>query len=177
MKDLSKIKLLVCDCDGVLTDGKIVYDSQNSETKNFSSHDGVGIKILNHTDIQVAVITGRVSKMLERRCNDLSIKHLYQNIQNKKKCLGELLKNLELSYENVAYIGDDWNDFPAMQDCFLKIAPQNAQRDFKNTADHVTENSGGFGAVREAIEYILKGRNEFDKALKLYIDELLEADL
>jgi 3-deoxy-D-manno-octulosonate 8-phosphate phosphatase (KDO 8-P phosphatase) len=77
-----------------------------------------------------------------------------------------------LSYENVAYIGDDWNDFLAMKDCQIKIAPKNALANFKMTVDYVTENHGGYGAVRDAIEYILKNRNEFEKALESFLDEL-----
>ena len=175
MKDLSKIRLFVCDCDGVMTDGLIVYDSQGAESKNFSAHDGLGIKILNHTEIQTAVITGRYSKMLERRCQDLGIKHLFQNAHNKKAVLDKLLAELNLGYENVAYIGDDWNDFLPMQECCLKIAPLNARDNFKMTVDYVTDNQGGYGAVRDAIEYILKNRSEFEKALKSFLDELSKA--
>ena len=172
MKDLTKIKLLVCDCDGVLTDGLIIYDSQSCETKNFSAHDGLGFMLLKHTDIQIAIITGRYSKMLERRCLDFGVKHLFQGVQNKKRCLQELLEQLGLSFENVAYIGDDWNDYLAMQDCLLKIAPQNAPLKFRETVDIVTDNKGGYGAVRDAIEYILQGRGDFDKVLMLFLEEL-----
>ncbi|MCL2063532.1 MAG: HAD hydrolase family protein [Candidatus Cloacimonetes bacterium] len=172
MKDFKKIKLLVCDCDGVLTDGLIVYDSHSAELKNFSAHDGLGIKMLKHTDIQVAVITGRYSKMLERRCQDLEIRFLFQNIQNKKRCLIELLQELCLGFENVAYIGDDWNDYLAMQDCLIKIAPKNAPLSFQKTVDHITENPGGYGAVRDAIEYILQGKNDYEKTLMLFLEDL-----
>jgi 3-deoxy-D-manno-octulosonate 8-phosphate phosphatase (KDO 8-P phosphatase) len=172
MKDFNKIKLLVCDCDGVLTDGLIIYDSQGTEIKNFSAHDGLGIKILNQTEIQTAVITGRYSKMLEQRCEDLNIKHLYQHAHNKKRVLSELLTKLGLEFDNVAYIGDDWNDFLAMQACHLKIAPNNARDNFKMTVDYVTDNVGGYGAVRDAIEYILKNRKEFEQALESFFEEL-----
>ena len=174
MKDFSKIKLLVCDCDGVLTDGLIIYDSSGVEQKNFSSHDGLGIKMLQHSTIELAVITGRYSEMLERRCTDLNIKYLYQNVMNKRKMLEDLLNLLNLKFENVAYIGDDWNDFLAMQDCQLKIAPKNARDLFKLTVDYVTENEGGYGAVRDAIEYILKNQNDFEIVLRSFLDELAQ---
>ena len=174
MKDLSKIKLLVCDCDGVLTDGFIIYDSGGEELKHFSAHDGLGIKILNQTEIVTAVITGRHSKMLERRCEELKIKYLFQNAFNKKKVLDDLLIELNLNYENVAYIGDDWNDFMAMQACFLKIAPKNARANFKMTVDYITEHSGGDGAVRDAIEHILKNRGELESALEQFMTGLME---
>ena len=173
MKDLTDIKLLVCDCDGVLTDGLIIYDSHGAESKNFSAHDGLGIMILSHSDIEIAVITGRESKMLTRRCADLKIKYLFQSIQNKKRCLDELLNKLNLKYENVAYIGDDWNDYLAMQDCHLKIAPGNASEKFKATVDYITKNVGGYGAVREAIEYILENRNEFEKTLMKFFESVV----
>ncbi|MCL1826804.1 MAG: HAD hydrolase family protein [Candidatus Cloacimonetes bacterium] len=172
MKDLTKIKLLVCDCDGVLTEGLIVYDSQYSESKNFSAHDGLGVKMLHFSDVQIAVITGRYSKMLERRCDDLQIKYLYQNVLNKKKVLQELLSDMGLSFDNVAYIGDDWNDFLAMQECQLKIAPKNARDNFKMTVDMVTENEGGYGAVRDAIEFILKKQQKFETVLQAFLEHL-----
>jgi 3-deoxy-D-manno-octulosonate 8-phosphate phosphatase (KDO 8-P phosphatase) len=170
MKDFSKIKLLVCDCDGVLTDGLIIYDSQGAESKHFSSHDGLGIKMLVHSELQIAVITNRASKMLEMRCKDLNIKHLYQNVANKKTVLEGLLHELKLSFENVAYIGDDWTDFLAMKECQLKIAPKNARDLFKKSVDHVTENPGGYGAVRDAIEYILKEQNKLEDVLMKYFE-------
>jgi len=174
MKDFSKIRLLVCDCDGVLTDGLIIYSSRGDEIKNFSAHDGLGIKLINHTDIKIAVITGRSSKMLKRRCKELKVEHLYQNAYNKKRVLEQLLNELGLDFDNVAYIGDDWNDFLAMQVCYLKIAPQNARDNFKMTVDYVTEHKGGDGAVRDAIEYILMNRNELEGALELLMKELNE---
>ena len=172
MKDFSKIKLIVCDCDGVLTDGLIIYDSNGVEQKNFSAHDGLGIKMLQHSTIEIAVITGRYSEMLEKRCADLNIKYLYQNANNKKRVLEDLLCSLNLNFENVAYIGDDWNDFMAMQECLLKIAPKNARDLFKMTVDYVTDNNGGYGAVRDAIEYILKNQNDFEIVLKSFLNEL-----
>lgn len=172
MKNLSNLKLIVSDCDGVLTDGLIIYDSNDNELKNFSAHDGLGIKILNHTNIIFAVITGRKSLMLEKRCKDLNVKYLFQGINNKKKSLDCLLSELNLKYENVAYIGDDWNDYPAMQCCQLKIAPNNALDNFKITVDYVTKANGGYGAVREAIEYILKTNNIFETALESFLNEL-----
>jgi 3-deoxy-D-manno-octulosonate 8-phosphate phosphatase (KDO 8-P phosphatase) len=174
MKDFSKIKLLVCDCDGVLTDGLMVFNSQGSEVKHFSAYDGFGIRMIKHSKLQIAIITGHYSKALELRCNDLGVQNLFQKVNNKRKVLEELMASLGITYENVAYIGDDWNDFVAMRDCHLKIAPKNARELFKMTVDYVTDYSGGYGAVRDAIEYILKSRNEFEEVLQRYLDELSE---
>ena len=177
MKDFLKIKLLVCDCDGVLTDGSIIYESNDVEIKAFSAHDGIGFQILRHSDIIPVVITGRSSRALELRCKDYFIHHLYQGVRNKKMVLEKLISELNLSYDNVAYIGDDWNDFLAMEQCQLKIAPKNANATFKMTVDYVTEKNGGNGAVRDAIEYLLKKRNEFEKVLNSFLEELGKSDV
>ncbi|MCK9328333.1 MAG: HAD hydrolase family protein [Candidatus Cloacimonetes bacterium] len=175
MKDLSKIKLLICDCDGVLSDGLIIYSDEGAEIKHFSTHDGLGIKILSHTDIKIAVVTGRKSRTLKRRCADLNINLLYQNVKNKKRVIDELLSQLDLKWDNVAYIGDDWNDYLAMQASAFKAVPANAFDNFKMTADYVTERKGGYGAVREVIEFILKSRNEFEATLEKFLNELQNA--
>lgn len=172
MKDLSNIKILICDCDGVLSDGLIIYDNNRNEIKNFSTHDGLGIKILSYSQIKIAVVTGRQSRILEKRCQDLNISLLYQNVKNKKRVIHDILNEQKLDWSNVAYIGDDWNDYYAMQASFFKIAPANAFENFKMTVDYVTERSGGYGAVREAIEYILKSRNEFEKVLEAFLSDL-----
>jgi len=117
------------------------------------------------------VITGRNSPNLELRCAGLKIKYLFQGVKNKAKVLSDLLAELQLSHKNVAYIGDDWNDFLAMSECYLRIAPKNARENFKMTVDYVTEHAGGDGAVRDAIEYILMARREFDTALQLFLKD------
>ena len=172
MIDFPKIKLLISDCDGVLTDGLIIYDSNGVETKHFSAHDGLGIMLLKYSALEIAVITGRSSPNLAKRCQDLGIKYLYQNIKNKQKQLDELLAQLGLDYSNVAYIGDDWNDFLAMRNCQLKIAPRNARHAFQQTVDYVTEHAGGDGAVRDAIEYILQNQGVFSGVLERFIESL-----
>jgi len=95
------LKLMVFDCDGVLTDGRFIYGSTNLELKHFHGHDGLGFKLLQKTDIMISVISGRSSEALERRCRDLNIPYLFQNITNKLKCLDNLLKDLKLSYTNL----------------------------------------------------------------------------
>jgi len=169
MKDFTQIKLLVSDCDGVMTDGLIVYNSIGQESKHFSSHDGLGIMMLSHSGIEMAVITGRSSLCLERRCQDLGIRFLYQGIKNKQVVLENLLTKLQIDYHQVAYIGDDWNDYLAMQKCYLKIAPRNARENFLRTVDYITEHSGGYGAVRDAIEYILNSRGDLAEVIDSYI--------
>jgi YrbI family 3-deoxy-D-manno-octulosonate 8-phosphate phosphatase len=172
MIDFKKIKLLVCDCDGVLTDGSLIYSKDGEELKIFSAHDGLGFQMLKHSSITPIIITGRNSQILSQRCNDLGIELLFQGVKNKKKVLDEILLKFNYNYCNVAYIGDDWNDYPAMQCCAFKIAPQNANKDIKLKVDFVTENTGGNGAVREALEYILKNSDEFENVLNSFLNEL-----
>lgn len=176
MKDLNKIKLIVLDCDGVLTDGHIIYDNNQIESKNFSTHDGLGAKILSYSGIQIAVVTGRKSKVLEKRCADLNIKLLYQNIQNKQNCIETMLEELELEWQNVAYMGDDWNDWPAMQMSGFKTAPENAQKDIKKQVDWVSTSKGGDGAVRELINFILKEQGIYEKCIHDFLDNLPQSN-
>ena len=166
MKDFKKIKLLILDNDGVLTDGRIIYDDNKLESKNFSAKDGLGIRILQQTDIQLAIITGRTSRILEKRCSDIDIVHLYQGIRNKLKKTEELLKELDLSWENVAYLGDDWNDYPVIKRCGISATPSDAFPDFKEKVDIILTRKGGKGAVREFIELILKEQGIFNETVE-----------
>lgn len=172
MKDYNKIILLILDNDGVLTDGRIVYDNNHLESKNFSAKDGLGIRLLQQTDIQLAIISGRTSKILEKRCQDLDIKYLFQNVRNKSKKTEELLSELNLKWENVAYLGDDWNDYPVVKRCGISAAPADAFPDFKEKVDVVLSREGGKGAVREFIELILKEQGIFEEALEKLISYL-----
>ena len=166
-----KIKLLVLDCDGVLTDGRIIYGCGGEEMKNFDAHDGMGFLLMRHTIVQAAVITGRQSAALERRCADLGIKHLYQGVPNKLQVLGDMLKELQLNWDNVVYIGDDWNDIPCMFRCAASICPSDAMPDIRKLCDIVLQSPGGRGAVREGIEMILKHKGIYEQAVVAYLAE------
>ncbi|HPN27204.1 MAG TPA: HAD-IIIA family hydrolase [Candidatus Cloacimonas sp.] len=168
----NEIKLLVFDCDGVLTDGRFVYGTNNLEIKNFHGHDGLGFKLLQHTDIIVCFITGRSSEALERRCLDLNITYLFQNVANKKECLDNLLKDLSLTYTNVAYMGDDWNDVPVMRKVAFSAAPADAQPGIIHLADWVSEFKGGHGAARDLINYVLIHKGIYEKTILSYLDSI-----
>jgi 3-deoxy-D-manno-octulosonate 8-phosphate phosphatase (KDO 8-P phosphatase) len=170
--DFSKIKLLILDNDGVLSDGKIIYDNNKLESKNFNAKDGLGIKLLQFSDIKLAIITGRVSDIVEKRCDDLQIKLLFQGVRNKLKKTSELLEELNLQWDNVAYLGDDWNDFPVMEKCNLSAVPADAFDDIKSRVDLVTNRKGGEGAVRELIELILKKQGKYEESLQKLLDHL-----
>jgi len=170
--DFSKIKLIILDNDGVLTDGKIIYDNNKLESKNFNAKDGLGIKLLQFSDVKLAIITGRSSKVVEQRCDDLQIKLLFQGVRNKLKKTTELLKELNLDWENVAYMGDDWNDFPVMEKCNISATPADAFDDIKSRVSLVTKRNGGEGAVREFIELILIKQGKYEESLQKLLDHL-----
>lgn len=171
-QDLKKIKLLIMDVDGVLSDNRIMYDTHGNEIKSFSPKDGLGIRLLSFTDITPAIITGRKSVMVERRAADLGIEHIYQKVRNKLKVAEELLVKLNLTWENVAYIGDDWNDYPVMQHVKIKACPADAFNDFKSKIDFVATHNGGDGAVREFIEYLLKNKGIYEETIAKFLDYL-----
>ena len=168
-----RIQLLVFDCDGVLTEGKIIYDSAGNEAKNFDAHDGMGFLLLRQTELRTAVITGRKSSVLERRCQDLKINFLFQGIPDKLQCLKDLLAEQKLDFSNVLYMGDDWNDIPAMFNAAISVCPADAALNIRQLADHVTSNSGGRGAVRECIEYVLVNRGIYEQAVAAYLNSSL----
>ena len=170
--DFSKIKLIILDNDGVLSDGKIIYDNNKLESKNFNAKDGLGIKLLQFSDIKLAIITGRSSNILEKRCDDLQIKMLYQGVRNKLKKTTELLNELKLEWENVAYMGDDWNDFPVMEKGNISATPADAFDDIKSRVNIVTKRKGGEGAVREFIELILKKQGKYEESLQKLLNHL-----
>ena len=167
-KDLKEIKLLIMDVDGVLSDNKIMYDLHGNEIKSFSPKDGLGIRLLSFTDITPAIITGRKSVMVERRGSELGIEHIYQKVKNKLKVAEELLEKLGITWDNVAYIGDDWNDYPIMKKVKITACPADACSDFKSKTDFITSRNGGNGAVREFIEYILKNKGIYEETLESF---------
>lgn len=151
------IELIVLDVDGTLTDGKIIYTSNGDELKNFDVKDGLAIaswtKKLNK---KVAIITGRKSALVKRRAEELGITHLYQGVDNKDEILQNILTEENLTWEETAGIGDDLNDLKMLKKVFLSFCVADAVPEIKEVSDVVCTKNGGFGAVREMIEYILK---------------------
>ena len=157
LRRAGKIRLAVFDVDGVMTDGRLYYSENGVEAKTFHTRDGLGLKALMRHNIQIAVITARQSKLLVRRTSELDIEHLMQGREDKRKALDELLAQLGLEPEEVAYTGDDLVDWPAMHRCGLKCTPADASAWLRERADHVTAAGGGHGAVREVCELVLAG--------------------
>lgn len=169
MRNLADIKLLVLDIDGVMTDGTIVINSDGSESKFFNSLDGHGIKMWQRAGLRVAILSGRVSEPTRHRATQLEIEDVFENCHNKLPVLKEFIKKINLSPESVAYIGDDVMDLPVMRYVGFSIAVANAVDDVKKQADFITTREGGRGAVREAIEYIMKNSGKWQELMQRYL--------
>ncbi len=152
------IKMLMLDVDGVLTDGGIILDNEGNEYKSFHVRDGHGIKMLIHSGIKVAIITGRHSKVVERRAHELGITEVFQKCFDKRVAYRKLIEQYSLEDREVAYIGDDIVDAPIMSLVGLPVAVADATEEAKGFALLVTKNRGGRGAVREVADFILKAK-------------------
>lgn len=148
------------DVDGTLTDGGIIFIGGDAEAKRFDVQDGMGITLARAAGLIVGIITGRSSEVVQRRACELGIEELYQGVSNKVETLYKLLKKHGLDSSRAAYIGDDLPDIPIMRRVGLPIAVQNAVPEVKQCCLHVTEASGGHGAVREAVDWILELRGD-----------------
>lgn len=156
----AKIELFITDVDGVLTDGRIVLGNAGEELKFFHVHDGLGIKLAQEAGIKTAIITGRESKLVARRANELEMSEVHQNIKDKLAVFANLLEKYGLEEENVAYIGDDLNDLPVLKRVGLSFSVANGIKEVRDEVDYVADKAGGAGAVREVIEIILTAQEE-----------------
>jgi 3-deoxy-D-manno-octulosonate 8-phosphate phosphatase (KDO 8-P phosphatase) len=164
-----KIKLIIFDVDGVLTDGGLYFSDEGIELKRFNSLDGLGIKLLKKSGVEPAVISARDTPNVAHRMNNLGIEHFYQGQNDKLIAFNELLKKLSLKAEQVAYVGDDVIDLPVMRNIGLPIAVANAHDLVKDNACLITQKRGGHGAVREACDFILKAQDNYDSAMSAYL--------
>jgi 3-deoxy-D-manno-octulosonate 8-phosphate phosphatase (KDO 8-P phosphatase) len=155
-----QIKLLICDVDGVFSDGRIYLGNQGEELKAFHTKDGFGMKAIMQLGIDIAIITGRKSNIVENRMKALGVTHIKQGIEGKLNVYHSLLQELNLNSHEVAYIGDDVVDLPIIQDCGLGIAVFDAHPLVLQGADLITKTKGGFGAVREVCDLFLQCNNE-----------------
>lgn len=151
-----KIKLAAFDVDGVLTDGSLTFDENGCEYKTFNAKDGQGIVNLNNAGIITAIITARNNGTVEHRAKNLNIKELHQGSKNKLKTLEDIMAKYNLTFDEIAYMGDDLPDICILEKVGLKGCPFDAVDEVKNIANFITEKSGGHGAVREFCDYILK---------------------
>lgn len=173
MKDIhdkaSGIKLVIFDVDGVLTDGGLFFGDDGQEYKAFNSQDGHGIKMLHKHGVRCAIITGRTSKVVEHRMRNLGIDLLYQGQENKLEAFKHLLSVVELTAEQVAYVGDDVVDLPVMTQVGLAIAVQNAHPWVIKHAHWQTPRAGGQGAARDVCEMIMEAQGVLQQELESYL--------
>jgi 3-deoxy-D-manno-octulosonate 8-phosphate phosphatase (KDO 8-P phosphatase) len=183
-----KIKLLLFDVDGVLTDGKLYFVPEDSppaadsssqrrtaqsqiEVKGFHAHDGVASSLSRIAGLKTGLITRRISETVARRARDLKIEHIHQGIQDKRACLEEIVKQEGLRPEEAAFVGDDIIDLPAMRAAGFGIAVKNARAEVKKEAHYVTPHAGGEGALRDAVEFILKAQGKLKGVIEKYVGE------
>ena len=155
-KKLKKVELLILDVDGVLTDGFLYYDYQGNQIKRFSFKDGLGIRYLQKAGLNICIVSGGKEDVIKNRAKDLNIQHIYCGIKNKKEKVEFLRDEFKVKKDNILYLGDDLNDLTVRKSVGLLIAPNNASKNFKKYCDAILKNNGGFGAVRELAERLLK---------------------
>ncbi len=168
LEKAKKIKCVICDVDGVLTDGLLYLDNAGNELKTFNVQDGMGLKLLMSASIEVAVITTAVNAVVDHRMKQLGIRHYFKGQVEKQNAYHQLKATLGLEDEQFAYIGDDLPDLPLIQRVGLGVAVSNAVTQIKDVATWQTQNHGGRGAVREVCDFILNAQNKFDLALNGY---------
>lgn len=167
-QDLSNIKLLLLDVDGVLTDGSILIDDNGVETKRFNVKDGLGINAWKKVGKQIGIITARSGSAVTHRTKELGIDLIVQGAKQKIDSYTKMLSVLSLTDDQVAYIGDDLPDLKVMQRVAYPIAPADAATEILQIAKHITQAPGGRGAVRQAVEHILRSTGQWNKVLEHY---------
>ena len=154
---LKKIRLLILDVDGVLTDGYLFYDYKGNQLKRFSVKDGLGIRYLQRAGINICIVSGGKEDVIRNRAKDLNINNIYCSVSNKREKVEMLQKQFDLKKENTLYIGDDLNDLPVRKIVGLLIAPNNASKGLKKYCDAILKQNGGYHAIRELSERLLNG--------------------
>lgn len=164
----AKIRLLICDIDGVLTDGRLYFTADGHELKSFHARDGHGLKLLQRTGVQAAVISGRSSPAVALRMSSLGIEHVFQGRENKLEPFQELLGRLDLKAEQAAFVGDDVLDLPLLRRVGLAVAVADAHFTLRETVHWVTAQPGGLGAVREVCDLIMLAQGRLQGIIESY---------
>lgn len=163
------IRLVAFDIDGIMTDGRLYFTSLGDEIKAFNVKDGLGLNLLRKSGVEVAIITGRTSELVSRRARDLKIDKLVQGREDKKIALQELMQRENLTADQIAYMGDDLPDLPAIRYAGLGVTVADALPIVKQHADFITEAKGGEGAVREFCDWLLQAQGNLDRVLEPYL--------
>jgi 3-deoxy-D-manno-octulosonate 8-phosphate phosphatase (KDO 8-P phosphatase) len=163
-----KVKLLLLDVDGVLTDGRIIYDSCGRDMKFFDVHDGLGVYVLKKVGIKTILITAKGSRAIRPRARDMRVEEVFENISPKSLVLDKILKKYRLDVDEVCFVGDDLVDLCLMKRVGFPVAVSNAAPEIKQVASYITLREGGRGAVREVAELILKSKGKWEEVLGMY---------
>ncbi len=166
LEKAKKIRLVIFDVDGVLTDGRIIIGDDGQEYKSFNTRDGHGMKLLQLTGVDIAIISGRTTKTVEHRMNSLGINHVFQGKRVKLPVFEQLIAELNLQPEECAFVGDDWVDLSIMSRVGLAIAVQDADNVVKKHAHWITPSNGGHGAAREVCELIMEGQGNLQDQIE-----------
>ena len=170
-----KIKILIFDVDGVLTDGQIFVipnsEGKGIEAKGFAAHDGLGITLGRLGGLRIGIITKRNSQTVAIRARDLKLEFVYQGQAHKMAAIRDILAKTGFTLDQLCYVGDDIIDLPVMRQCGLAIATANARQQVKDAAHHVTSHPGGHGAGRDAIDFILSAQGSLERVIEQYLDE------
>ncbi len=162
------IKLLIFDVDGVMTDGGLTIGDDGQEYKTFNTQDGLGMKLLKASGVQMAIITGRTSNVVKQRSESTGVAHFYQGVDDKLVAFNDLITKLNIAPEHAAFMGDDVVDMPPMLRCGLSISVPAAPDSVRARAHYVTQKHGGHGAVREVCELIMQAQGTFDSQMAPY---------
>ncbi|GAB6888421.1 HAD-IIIA family hydrolase [Desulfothermus okinawensis JCM 13304] len=168
---VERIKILISDVDGVLTDGGLYYDDQGRVFKKFNVQDGLGVKLAQMAGLEIIIITGLKSEAVKSRLKQLGIKEYYQGFIRKDHIIRKISKEKELNFEQMAYLGDDWVDAPAMKLVGFPMAVKNAQPEIKKIAKWISQKKGGEGALREAINFILSTQGKLEQLWEKWLNE------
>jgi 3-deoxy-D-manno-octulosonate 8-phosphate phosphatase (KDO 8-P phosphatase) len=170
MQRAARVKVMIFDVDGVLTDGSLTYGPDGEVTKTFNVLDGLGIQLLNKSGVQTAIISARLSPIVVKRAADLGIKHVYQGVHDKRIGFAKLLEALGVTAEECGYIGDDVIDLPLLTKVGFAIAVPSGHPEVQYRAHYVTKNGGGRGAVREVCDMIMRAQGTYEQALAPYFE-------
>jgi 3-deoxy-D-manno-octulosonate 8-phosphate phosphatase (KDO 8-P phosphatase) len=165
---IRKVKVLILDVDGVLTDGRIVISDDGQETKCFNVRDGHGLKMIRRAGVEIMFLTGRKSRVVEHRARELGVERVYQGALDKRAVFDEILASTGLAPGQVAYMGDDIVDLPVLRRAGFSVTVRDAHEDVLKAVDLVTQNPGGRGAVREVCEIILKVQGHWETLMERY---------
>ncbi|MDG6777420.1 HAD hydrolase family protein [Thiomicrorhabdus sp. zzn3] len=173
MAKAEKIKLLLLDVDGVLTNNFLYYSDDGQELKSFYTRDGHGMVMLQKSGVDIGIITGRKSQLVANRMRDLKVKHVYQGVPDKLPTFLQLMDSLQIGFDEVAYIGDDILDLPILTRVGLSATPADGDPEVKSRVDHISTFEGGRGCVREMCELLMKAQGRWQQHMDFYLRESL----